>query len=162
MRWSVFYVSADPTTEVTGTNTQTVTSPHGTQTSDVTTTTSGSLPSIPSSISQTSPARGTVLSPSSSGHQSVSEEISARLSGKRFSIEQVGVISAAVVRRSFKGSYIYATLVLKICYFNVLNLFIINSLPFEQFFVVDDTCFPLLCPCVHTRACVCASHAQAG
>ena len=61
--------------------------------SEVTVTTTGSLQSIPSSISQTSPmgySGETILShSSSSGRHSISEEISTRLSGKRLSIEQV-------------------------------------------------------------------------
>lgn len=68
-----------------------VTSPVSvTQSSNTTVTTTGSLQSIPSSISQASPVREPVLSPSgSSGRHSVSEKIASGPSGKRLSIEQV-------------------------------------------------------------------------
>ncbi|KAH3837070.1 hypothetical protein DPMN_110448 [Dreissena polymorpha] len=59
------------------------------QSSDVSVTTIGSLSSIPSSISQSSPRRETTLLLSSgSSRQSVTDEITTRLSGKRLSIEQ--------------------------------------------------------------------------
>jgi hypothetical protein len=61
------------------------------QGSDTTVTTIGSLQSIPSSISQSSPKRDTIVSPSSSSssRQSVSEGTTSRMSGKRMSIDQV-------------------------------------------------------------------------
>ncbi|WAR00362.1 TP53B-like protein [Mya arenaria] len=58
------------------------------QSTDVTVTTVGSLASLPSSISQSSPARDILSPSSSSSRQSVTDEIKGRLSGKRLSIEQ--------------------------------------------------------------------------